>query len=228
MPSYRIQTPAVSLGTFDVLGVDGDQLGFICHTGLAESGGSHKADAIAILDMGPPLHGPNQPNNLHAHAVGCAQLTDDEMQKIRTFVDQHANEHQAMQQLDGLKVLRLAHQMYCIYPHANPFCEDDGRYVRMRFSCAGFVFEAYRFARIRLLEPEALPMIDMAVIKAAYPRHARLMESEKITADSLGLKGEGPWPVLLCGYLLHALGRDAASIRERPYTPAEVDKCFAP
>ena len=226
MPSYRINTPTVTLSIFDVVGKDGEQFGFICHTGLAESKDSQKADAVTVIDMGPPLHGPNQSNSMEANAVGFAELSDDEVQKIRTFVDLHASEHQALAHLHRREILRWAPQMYSIFPHAKPFEEDDGRYVRMRFSCSGFAFEAYAFARITLLDLDALPPVDMSIIKAAYPREARLMESERVTPESLGLTGNGPWPVLLCGYLFHALDRPANVIRQQPYTPAAGGEYF--
>jgi hypothetical protein len=37
--------------------------------------------------------------------------------------------------------------------------------------------------------------------------------------ESFGLEGDGGWPVLLCGYLFHALDREADVIRREPYTP---------
>jgi hypothetical protein len=116
--------------------------------------------------------------------------------------------------------------MYCILPHAEPYREDDGRYVRTRFSCAGFVLEAYKLARIALLEPDGLPMVGMDVLRLAYPIQMRLLGSGRINADSLGLTGDGPWPVLLCGYLFHSLNRSANEIREQPYAPAAGDWLF--
>ncbi len=124
------------------------------------------------------------------------------------------------------QLIKAAPQMYCVHPHASPFYEDDGRYARMRFSCAGFVFEAYKKARIELLDSNDLPMVDIAVIRLAYPGHVRLMEAGKISPEALGLEGSGPWPVLLCGYLFHALNRNADVIRHEPYAPSFVDRYF--
>jgi hypothetical protein len=115
--------------------------------------------------------------------------------------------------------------MYCIRPHASPLYEDDGRYARTRFSCAGFVLEAYNKARIRLLDVNALPMVEMGVLALAYPQ-TRLIGSGRISADALGLGGSGPWPVLLCGYLFHALKRDVDVIRHQPYAPSTADRYF--
>jgi len=73
----------------------------------------------------------------------------------------------------------------------------------------------------------ALPMIDMAVIKRAYPVQVGLMDKGSIEPEALGLEGEGPWPVMLCGYLFHALNRDADVIRRETYIPKPTDKCFS-
>jgi hypothetical protein len=158
--------------------------------------------------------------------VGSASLTVDEVQKIKTFVDRHANEHLVFLEFSTSQLIRSAPQMYCIHPHALPLYEDDGRYTRMRFSCAGFVFEAYKKARIKLLDSKDLPVVDIAVIRLAYPGQVRLMEDGKISAEALGLQGSGPWPVLLCGYLFHALNRGDDVIRHEPYTPCIADRYF--
>jgi hypothetical protein len=66
----------------------------------------------------------------------------------------------------------------------------------------------------------------MEVIRSAYPRETRLSEAGRIDLVSLGLRGPGPWPVMLCGYLFHAVKRDAAAIRRSPYTPRPGDEVF--
>lgn len=226
MPSYRVEGSTLSLSIFDVVGQDGDESGFIAHTGLVESAGSQSAARIRVFDMGPPLHGQGCSGHVRANVVGSATLTDDEVQKIKTFVNRHANEHLAFLQFSGSQLIEAVPQMYCIHPHASPFCEDDGRYARMRFSCAGFVFEAYKKARIRLLDLKDLPMVDIAVIRLAYSLQVRLMEARRIGLEALGLEGSGPWPVLLCGYLFHTLNRDADDIRHEPYAPSIADRYF--
>lgn len=162
---------------------------------------------------------------MKGEVVGSAALSDDEVQKIRTFVDRHASEHAAFAQFGMAELMRSAPEMYCILPHAAPFCEDDGRYVRMRFSCVGFVLEAYRMARISLLRLDDLPLVEMADIAAAYPQ-TRLIRCGAISANALGLDGNGPWPVLLCGYVFHSLNRDRDVIRQVEYEPTASDRHF--
>lgn len=161
-----------------------------------------------------------------ANVVGSASLTDDEVQKIRTFIDRHALEHKAFGELRLNRLIDAVPKIYCIYPHVVPFHEEDGRYARTRFSCSGFVFEAYRKARIILLEIADLPDAGLPEIQVAYQGHLALLQRHGSGAAVLGLDGDGPWKVLFCGYLFHALNRDAASIRGTPYTPRIEDRYF--
>lgn len=226
MPSYRISGSTLSLSRFDVVGQDGAESNFVSHAGLAESAGSQGAANVPVLHMGPPLHGNGAPVHIKVDVAGSAALTDDEIQKIKTFVDRHANEHLLFSQLSQTQLIQAAPQMYCVLPHECPLYESDGRYARTRFSCAGFVFEAYKSARIKLLDLNELPMVDMAIIAAAYPQQTRFIESRRINAEALGLGGNGPWPVLLCGYLFHALNREADVIRREAYAPDITDRYF--
>jgi hypothetical protein len=226
VPSFRVTEPQISLKEFDVVGRDGDEPGFVAHTGLAESAGLHGCEKVPVIDMAPPLHGNGAANQVTAHVVGTADLTHDELQKIRTFVDRHANEHLAFQQFRGRRLLNAVPQMYCILPHSRPYNEADGRYCRTLFSCAGFVLEAYRFARIALLLAAPIPSVDLAILRLAYPVQFRLIDRGPLRLEDLGLEGPGPWPVLLCGYLFHGLNRDADSIRRQPYQPGPDDWYF--
>jgi hypothetical protein len=226
LPSYRVAAESLSLAIYDVVGQDGGEPAFIGHTGLAKSAGSQTPSKIPVLDMGPPLHGQDDPGHIKANVVGSAALTDDEVQKIRTFIDRHVNEHLVFQQFKPLQLMATVPKMYCVYPHAEPFYENDGRYSRMRFSCAGFVLEAYKKARINLLDPNSLPLVDIAVIRLGYPTQVRLMDNRTVSREDLGLAGDGPWPVLLCGYLFHALNRDGDAIRRDPYVPNIADRRF--
>lgn len=225
VPSYRVTETTLSLSRFEVVGQDSGESGFIGHAGLAESAGSQDAARIPVLDMGPPLHGHGTARHVRGDVVGGAALTDDEVQKIKTFVDRHANEHSLFSHFSMRQLIEASPQMYCVLPHTSPHYEDDGRYARTRFSCAGFVLEAYKKARIKLLDVNGLPMVDLAIIAAAYPQ-TRLIERGIIGAEDLGLGSDGPWPVLLCGYLFHALDREADVIRQEAYTPDIVDRYF--
>jgi hypothetical protein len=226
MASSRVTGGNVFLATFDVVGQDGDELAFVGHVGLATSAGSQDSAQIPICEMRPPLHGRDAPGQMTADVVGSAALTDNEIMKITNFVDRHAVEHASLLEMGMFARLRAVPQMYIVHPHAEPYREEDGRYTRMRFSCAGFVLEAYRKARIRLLDTKVLPLADLEHIRPGYPTEFRLMENGPISPEQLGLEGDGPWRVLMCGYLFHALNRDAASVRSEPYDPRIEDRYF--
>ncbi len=208
MPVTRVSSSAPAVAAlFDVVG-DGSP--FVKHVGLAQVAGGHAAPNIAVIDMGPPLPSGRL---MHAEVIGSVGLTADEQQKIRTFIDRHANEHKAVKTL-GLLRSNIG-QGYCICPHAIALTEADGRYTRMRFSCAGFVFEAYRFANIHLIDEHRLPAVDLSMIQEAYPVLSPFL-NRPVVRDALGLSGDGPWPIMFCGYLFHALDRSSQQIRQTP------------
>ena len=223
MPSRREADRDVKLNALDVVGEAGQQESFIVHTGLAKNTATQRRDYIEVYHMGPPLA---VDGRMRGDAVGTAGLSDDEDRRIRDFLSRHEGEHAAFRLLPT-NIREVLPQVYCVYPHAEPFREADGRYTRMKFSCAGFVFEAYREARIRLFDDSLLPPVDLATIKEAYPDYATLLDYPKFRA-LLGLNSSATkWPVMLCGYLLHAMNQDNAAIRKTGYSPKEGDQHFA-
>ena len=218
MPSRRVTEPSISVRLFDVIGADSDQDGFICHVGLARPQGEYERSSVSVMDMAPPMRATGQ---MKSDVLGTADLTEDEVRRIKDFVDRHEGEHAAIQMLGPKSFPKV----YCLVPHACPFFEEDGRYARMRFSCAGFVFEAYKRARIVLFEEQQMPPITIGKIKEAYHREARLLEVQA-TRESLGLAGDGPWPLMLCGYIFHSLGRDPGVVRGTPYVIRAGDERF--
>lgn len=218
MPSRRVNEPRVVIRQFEVVGADGQAPGFIRHTGLASDTGEHDRGNVPVVDMAPPMRltGP-----MKADAIGAAVLTDDESRKIKDFVDRHDGEHKAAQKLSRATF----QEAYCIFPHATPFNEVDGRYVRMRFSCSGFVFEAYKRARIELVDLAQLPHVTLDKISLAYTDYSAFLERLEFR-EKVGLQGDGPWPVLLCGYLLNALNRDEMSIRQQKHIVQAGDEHY--
>jgi hypothetical protein len=218
VPSHRTNSPYVEVAAYDVIGEVGDRPGFIRHAGLASSIATHDRESVAVADMAPPLR---TPGYMKADAIGTAALTDDEARKIKDFLDRHEGEHQSVQNLNPRKFP----QVYCITPHSAPLYEADGRYSRTRFSCAGFVFEAYRRAGIRLLDEDRLPALGLDQIKQVYPDVSAILDRQSFR-ESMGLMGSGPWPIMLCGYLFHSLGREAAAVRADGYVAVAGDDVF--
>jgi len=223
MPSRRVNGDNVSLQQFDAVGTIGEVDGFVVHAGLAQEGGEQSRRKLPVIDMQPPLGnheiGP-------VEVVGSAELTDDEQRKIDNFIDRHEAEHRAFAELGRRTVMSRAPEMYRVLPHAEDHLEEDGRYARRRFSCAGFVFEAYSEARIVLLDISHLPELDRDEVEAHYGGQLAFAQRFDVPPEALGLEGDGPWPVMMCGYLFHALNRDPEMIRREPFRPTEEHTRF--
>jgi hypothetical protein len=111
---------------------------------------------------------------------------------------------------------------------------ETRRRLYRRFSCAGFVLECYRSIDVYLVDTEegGLPDVHFDIVVKAYPeagdreKLARLTGG--VTPEDLGIPGDGPWPVLLPGYIFHALQRITEENPRPPaYTPSSVaDACF--
>jgi len=128
-------------------------------------------------------------------------------------------------------------QQYVVIPHVTWVrSPENGRRIRRRFSCAGFVIESYRRAGIILIDTEAeLPEVDEELLLIAYPDLARLEGAkDRVKAgygfkdrEDLGLEGKGPWRVLLAGYVFHSLKRaSVAHPRPSPYVPQSSSEGF--
>jgi len=218
LPSNRVTDPTVNIKQFDVVGADGKIARFVRHVGMSLITGPQNSNEVPVVDMAPPL---KSSEKMKADVFGTADLTADEERKLKSFIDRHVSEHQSAQILNRTTL----NEAYCIMPHCAPLREDDGRIVRMRFSCSGFVYEAYRRARIELVDIKSLPLHNLDTIKLAYPDCANLLERPGV-CHKLGLNGKGPWPVLLCGYLFHAMARDPESIRKDRYSVQAGDEFF--
>jgi hypothetical protein len=99
--------------------------------------------------------------------------------------------------------------------------ERGGRLYR-RFSCGGFVLACYRDgAGITLIDatsPTDWPAVSLEEIARAYGSQVRDMETLR---RRLGIPGEGLWPILLAGYLIHAFNRSDDEIRASAFTVSD-------
>ncbi len=73
--------------------------------------------------------------------------------------------------------------------------------------------------------PGALPVVGLDALKAQYPGFARLLDSPRVR-DEFGIGGDGPWPVVLAGYILNGLARPETEIRTTPYLARPGDEYF--
>lgn len=221
MPAQRLNDEPVSVRKYDVAGKDADSgslANFVGHVGLFgdDRGQLRRDDRQPLVHMGPPL-GVNEGEHA-VHCVGSAGLTTDDILQIQVFVDERAGEYEAT------KIRQDIRAQYCVRPHVEAHREPNGTVTYWKYSCAGFVIEAYRYVGLDLLitDEERLPPVDLRLLVAAYPDIAA---SARLRAR-FNLQGDGPWKVVLAGYVLNALDRSVEAIQRAPYQPVSGDAFF--
>jgi len=217
MPAQRLSSHPVAVRKYDVAGQDSEtKRYFVRHVGLAdEERDDVRANTeLSLVHMGPPLE--RRTSGTPIHALGTASLTAGQIRQMGVFVDEHLSEYEA-------EKIRTDRQ-YVIHPHVR---EPDADVPCRRFSCAGFVVEAYRDAGIELLvtEPAVLPRVTVDTLVNAYSDQVRALRNPAVRFV-FGLEGDGPWPVVLAGYVLNALNRTVGEIHSGPYIPASGDEFF--
>jgi len=214
MPAIDLGQETKTLSRYDVVGQRAEGRGrFVKHVGLvAEDNQAVKeGDEISAVHMRPPLE---QGGVVNVHVAGRVPLTNDERKKIGTWVEKVDDECPASW-----------FRQYVVHPPwKDMYNSRTGVRKYRRYSCAGFVLDGYRQANIELLkiEEDAFPPVDKQTLLSAYP--------DVNTSPSLllywGLEGNGPWNVVLAGYVLHALDRPTNEIREKPYKVQKGDEKF--
>lgn len=216
MPAKRLDSQPVDVGKYEVAGLDAaDMPGFVGHVGLCDEVETAivVGAVLNVMHMAPPFC-----RGAHlVHVVGYAGLSVDQIQQINVFVDELALEYSAHE-------FRRVDKQYVIHPHVR---EPDADTPYRRFNCAGFVIEAYREAGIELLVTDDVPPLKLDTITTAYRSGASLLERPR-WREEMGLTGDGPWPVVLAGYVINALDRPEDEIRSAPYVAAAGDEFFPP
>jgi hypothetical protein len=214
MPAFDLSTTPHSTLRYDVIGQTRfTEDRFVTHVALSDSDISslrHGAN-VSVTHMGPPLEGAW----MSAHALGSVPLTNEERHEIEAWIHETEDEYYL--------TAKSPIQQYWIHP---PWKDrrDPNTGVRRhrRYSCAGFALDAHRQVGIDLLDIQDsnLPPVGIEQIEKAYPNIPRSLLCR------FGLTGDGPWRVVLAGYVLHALDRSTNSIRSQPYTPQPGDEYF--
>jgi hypothetical protein len=219
LPSARLDNHPIQIQPYDVLGQDSesqDHKYFVSHVGLATEAIiiDRIGQTCEVVHMRPPLELKGQ---MQPQVHGTANLSADEIEQIESFHRERKYQYEAEQKRDSAQ--------FYIHPAILPVRSPKGRIKYYRYSCAGFVFASYQAAGIELLGSSNLPDVDLSILVSAYPdQSGRLQNRNK--RERLGLEGDGPWPVLLCGYLFHSLNRDTDEIRDFPYEPSPGDEIF--
>jgi len=213
---------------------------FVQHVAiLADDADLRWGASATVSHMGPPLvAGEETKKARHAkpecvvHLAGTAQLSLDEQDAIRDWLEE----------VDKEPGPDNPFRRYIVNPHWEWHrARETGRRLYRRFSCAGFVLECFKSIELDLVDTQegSLPDVDFDVVAEAYPVARARRHLERLTRgptpDDPGLKledwgiaGDGPWPVLLPGYIFHALERIG---EDNPRPPARApssvaDACF--
>ncbi len=222
MPAHRLAAQPIPLERFDAVGQNSNSFrDFVRHLGLSldPREGISSGDTVAVRHMGPPIENPGY---MRADSIGTATLTVDEANQIKLALDEVENEYDtAPRRPDQL-------QQYVIVPHVKPWRAKDGTILWQRYSCVGLVIESYRDAEIDLVnDSEAdLHPVDLKTLDQAYPDLDLTRKNRPKLREDLGVPGDGPWLVVLAGYVLHALNRSKEDIRSGPYSPSQNDATF--
>lgn len=217
MPAFELGREPQALSRYDVLGLRADHLNhFVTHVGLLDADNQFlkAGDDVNAVHMQPPL---KQGETIKPHVAGSLPLTNEEIKRIAVWIVKIADEYVN----SGVKDSKSA--QYLISPSWKDVTDPNTGVLRYRrYSCAGFVLDSYRRVDIELLQIDAssLPAVDRRRIVSAYPW------VRPSTLPKYGLQGNGPWRIVLAGYVLHALNRSTEEIRRQPYQVQPGDECF--
>ena len=200
--------------------------GHIGHVGLlAASRDLSYNEQIEVFDSGPPLRIGQKPNEgdlpavggMPANAIGWIEdLTLDESIDLRLWIEDART--------------RIGPDRYGNYRVDPPYQErrdtSTNRIINICYSCVGFVIRCYEEGVAIVLldtDPAYLPGVSKDLVQEIYENVLDRILHPRARAD-IGLPGEGPWPIVLAGYVFHALNRTSGEVRSRPYRVQSVDE----
>lgn len=201
---------------FDILGYCRDQTRFVTHVGFC-SGDIERLEpnhATKWVHMRPPL---SEGDDIQVHAAGFIPLTNEEINELAAWIEERKDEYRTARALSGC-------EQYVISPAWEDVRDNNtGVHRYRRYSCAGFVLDGHLQVEIELLETDAdsLPEVSRESLELAY---GRIRDPHSVMR--FGLSGEGPWRIVLPGYVIRALNRSEDEIRSEPYRAAPGDECI--
>ena len=218
--------PSSPLPIFAIVGQYELGSAFVRHVALARESCTvlQRSQRVSVWQMGPPLVvGPlSQQASQNADSlddldlIGFIELSIDDIDGMQTW----------LAEVDTERRPTMKHQHYAACPHFFWKLDEAGMPQYRRFSCTGLVIECYLSVDIRLLNINQLPQVDTGTLAPVYGeivKDQRLRERLKI-----GLDGNGPWPVLLPGYLFHSLKRSNSEIKGDPHSPLSIVEASFP
>lgn len=204
---------------------------FVQHVALLCGDGVISArEEVDVFHMGPPLVANTESQTASSNGRRCrADIIGDLVldAEEREAIDDWLSEVDTEDRNHPLKPF----EQYTVIPHVVwKTAPETGRRIRRKFSCAGFVMEAYRRAQIDLLDNNGnIPDIDEEILHAAYSDLFRIERAAPRVREKLGFKGReqfglhggGPWKIILAGYLFHSTAR---ATNETPRPAAHLPK----
>lgn len=221
MGSFRLDNEPRNVSIYDALGRDSPCVSaFVCHVGLAVDNHEIAEQTVLLarmIEMCPPLIVPQsndqpEPESDRVDVVGSIELTAAECKQISVFIDETDTELASVSKV----------RQYTVHPH---YLERRRPQSARRFSCVGYVQKAYEYADVDLVDISAIPLVDLRTILLAYPDSRTDLQNARLR-EFVGLEGDGPWPVLLPGYIFHAMNRSPNECRATPYKPRIGDEYF--
>lgn len=217
MPAFDLNQGQRTLSRYDIVGLYSERAeSFVRHVGLLSEDVQdvNAGDEINAVHMRPPLE---KGGLFKVDVAGEIPLTNDERKQLDVWIDKIDDEYP-----------RFPTKQYVINPpFKDEYDSNTGVHRYRRYSCAGFVLDGYSQVNIELLDIEknSLPMVDRETLISAYPVYLKAKKYPNLL-NSLGISGDGPWKVVLPGYILHALNRSNEEIRQEPYNVKEGDEKF--
>lgn len=235
--ALSLANSSTSCSRFTIIGTYAeDFVGFLKHAALLKNPASVSLDdSVDVWHTGPPIvSGPEAEAQFGgmqtvAHTIADCKLRPSECDAIVNFLASVDKYHRTA------SVLPL--QQYVIVPHHQwVVASETSRRICRRFSCAGFVIEAFVSAGIQLIDVDNLPLASREEVEFAFPDFRRLEEAstriqERVGfhgMEDFGITGDGPWPIALPGYLFHACDRGEIAGAFTTYTVPSVDRARFP
>jgi len=238
LPAHKLPTDQTAQSetapAYSIVGMYSDPADaqFVRHVAiLADESRLHWGQPATVWQMGPPLVAgersgatPRAKLECPVHLVGAVPLDLDDREGIEDWLEE----------VDKEPPPDNPFKRYLARPHCDwHTAPETGRPLYRRFSCAGFVLECYRSIRIDLVNTNErdLPDVNVDMLVKAYPEIARekVLARRGLTRADLGIAGDGPWRLVLAGYVFHALDEIAEEVpRSGAHTPEAATEAYFP
>lgn len=210
MPPTALSTTPVLYSAYSA--VADNELGeIVTHIAvLSNSQSLVRGSSASVLHQSPPLKVPSpedRPSTMQVRLVSELPLSKAQAEMVGIWLSRTRKQ-----------MPRNWKSQYVVVPAISVVRGDGGVEIFRRYSCAGFVLDLYESgAGVQLIpnwQSGELPLVDAATVSAVWQRSLDRYDGETLAerlansaADGvdLGISGQGPWPILLPGYVMKAI-----------------------